>query len=135
MTDLFAVTHSTSMQVHKTRLVLRNDSDGQDLRMDRRRKMGAFKICGVHVYLHQRCAYRVAKNTPEMQECLKRRMLSIMLSVNCVCERTFDHHEWVSESTLAMHEEQELMGRELDHGSCIPCVVQWCTPWFSAPAR
>ena len=54
-----------------------------------------------------------------------------MLCVNWVCEGAFDDHEWVSESTTAMREE-EVMGRELDYEICNPCVVQWCTLWLSA---
>ena len=27
------------------------------------------------------------------------------------------------------------MGKELDYEICIPCVVRWCTLWFSAPTR
>ena len=41
--------------------LLRYDGDGQDLRMDRRREMGGFKICGMHVDLHQMCADRGTK--------------------------------------------------------------------------
>ena len=74
------------------------------------------------------------KPTPEMQEYLTRRMLFIMLCVNWVCAGTFDDHEWVSESTIAMQEE-EVMGMELDYENSVPCVVQWCMPWFSAPTR
>ena len=33
--------------------------------------------------------------TPEMEEYLKRRMMSIMLSLNWVCAGSFDDHEWV----------------------------------------
>ena len=44
------------------------------------------------------------KPTPEMQEYPKRRMLSIMLCVNCVCAGALDEHEWVSESTVAEQE-------------------------------
>ena len=54
--------------------------------------------------------------------------------MNWVCEGAFDDHEWVSESTIPMQEE-EVMGRELDHEICVSCVVQWCMLWFSAPAR
>ena len=56
-----------------------------------------------------------------------------MLCVNWVCEGTFDDDEWVSESTIAMQEEE--MGRELGCEICVPCVVQWCMLWFSAPIR
>ena len=45
----------------KSRLLQRNDSDGQDPLMDRRRKMGGFKIGNVHVDLYQDGAYRVAE--------------------------------------------------------------------------
>ena len=62
------------------------------------------------------------KPTPEMQEYLKRRMLSVMLCVNWVCAGTFDDHE--SDSTIA-EQEEEVMGRDLDYEICIPCVVQW----------
>ena len=56
-----------------------------------------------------------------------------MLCVNWVCEGTFEDDEWVSESTIAMQEED--MGRELGCEICVPCVVQWCMLWFSAPTR
>ena len=45
------VTQSTSMQLHSR-------SDGQDQWMGRRRKLGGFKICGMHVDLHQMRALR-----------------------------------------------------------------------------
>ena len=51
--------------------------------------------------------------------------------MNWVCAGTFDDHEWVSESTITQQEE-EVMGRELDYESCVPCVVRWCMLWFSA---
>ena len=57
------------------------------------------------------------KPTPEMQEYLKRRMLS----VTSVCARTFDDHEWVSESKNVEEEEEEVMGSDLDYEICIPC--------------
>ena len=37
-------------------------------------------------------------------------------------------------STILQHEE-EVMGTELDHEIGIPCAVQWCMLWFSAPTR
>ena len=40
----------------------------------------------------------------------------------------------MSESTNAQHVE-EVMGMELDYKIGIPCVVQWCMMWFSAPTR
>ena len=69
-----------------------------------------------------------------MEEYLMRRMMSIMLCMNWVCADTFDDHEWVSESTTAQHV-VEVMGMELDYKIGIPCVVQWCMLWFSAPMR
>ena len=50
--------------------------------------------------------------TPEMNEYLKQRLMSIMLCVNWVCAGTFVIHEWVSESTITQQEEVEVMGRE-----------------------
>ena len=63
------------------------------------------------------------KPTPEMQEYLKRGMFSIMLCVSWACAGTFDDHEWYSESIIAEQEEEEVMGRDLDHEISIPCVV------------
>ena len=102
--------------------------------LTRKRKMGGFKICGMHVDLHPMCADRVRKPAPEMQEYLKRKMLSIMLCVNWVCEGAFDDHECVSENTNAMQIE-ELMGKGLDYELCIPCVVQCLMLRFSALTR
>ena len=45
----------------KSSCLLRYDGDGQDLRMDRRREMGGFKNCGLHVDPHQMCADRGTK--------------------------------------------------------------------------
>ena len=73
------------------------------------------------------------KPTPEIQEYLERRLLSIMLCMNWVCAGTFDDYEWVSESTIAMQEEEEVMGRQLDYENCVHCVVRWCMLWVSAP--
>ena len=72
--------------------------------------------------------------TPEMEMCLKRRMMSIMLCMNWVCAGTFDDQEWVSESTIAQHVE-EVVGMELDCKIGFPCVVQWGLLWSSAPTR
>ena len=74
------------------------------------------------------------KPTPEMQEYLKRRMLSIMLCVNWVYAGTLDDHEWVSDSIIA-EQEEEVMSRDLDYEICIPRVVQWSMLWFCAPTR
>ena len=70
----------------------------------------------------------------EMEEYLKKRMMSIMLCTNWVCEGTFEDHELVSESTITQHAE-EVRGMELDYEIRIPCVVQWSMLWFSAPTR
>ena len=58
-----------------------------------------------------------------MQEYLKRRILSIMKSVNWVCEEALEEHEWVSPLTISTKEEEVLT--ELDSEIDIPCVVQW----------
>ena len=61
MTDPCTVTQSTSMQMYSRKPFLaRHAGDGQDLRMDGCRKMDGFKICGMHVDLHQDGADRVA---------------------------------------------------------------------------
>ena len=57
---------------------------------------------------------RGQKPTPEMEECLKRRLMSIKLCMKWVCAGTFDDQKWVSESTITQHEE-EMMGMELDY--------------------
>ena len=67
------------------------------------------------------------------QDFLRRRLLSIVESVNWVCEESFEEHEWVSEHTISMQEEEILEG--LDFGIDVPCVVQWGMLWFSAPSR
>ena len=69
---------------------------------------------------------------PAMEECLKKRLLSIMLCTNWVCAGTFVDHEWVSESTISQHVE-EVMGMEVDYKIGFPRVVWWCMLWFSAP--
>ena len=62
------------------------------------------------------------------------RMMSIMLCTNRVCAGTFVDHEWVSASTIFQHVE-EVIGMVLDYKIGIPCVVQRCMLWFSAPTR
>ena len=73
------------------------------------------------------------KPTPEIQEYLKRQLLSIVLCTSWVCAGTFDDHEWVSESAIAI--EEKVMGREFDYENCVSCVVQWCMLEVSAPKR
>ena len=67
------------------------------------------------------------------QDYLERRLLSIMESVNWVCEEAFEVHEWVSELTISMQEEEILVA--LNYRIVFPCVVQWGMLWFSAPSR
>ena len=55
-------------------------------------------------------------STPQTEEYLKQRLMSIMLCMNWVCVGTFDDYELVSVSTIHQCEE-EMMGMELDHGS------------------
>ena len=59
---------------------------------------------------------------PEMEECLMKRMMFIMLYPNWVCACTFENHEWVSESIITQYVE-EVIGMELDYEICIPCVM------------
>ena len=63
------------------------------------------------------------------QDYLRRWLLSITECVIWVCEEVFGEHEWVSELTISMQEEEVLV--VLDHRLDVPCVVQW----FSAPSR
>ena len=58
------------------------------------------------------------------QEYLKRRMLSIMERVNWVCEGALEEHESVSQLTISLKEEEEVLA-ELDYEISIACVVQW----------
>ena len=88
----------------------------------------------MHVDLLQRSADKRTILNPEMEEYLKKRMMSIMLCTNWVCAGTYEDHEWVSERTIAQHAE-EVMGMEMNYDIGIPCVVQWCMLWFSAPTR
>ena len=71
--------------------------------------------------------------TPEMEEYLKQRLMSIMQCTSWVCAGTFDNHEWVLESTIT--EQEEVVGKDLDYEICIQRVAQWCMLWFSAPTR
>ena len=96
--------------------------------------MGGFKICGMHVDPQQVVAFGATGTPREMQEYLKRRILSAMLCVNWVCAGNFERHEWVSESTMA-EQEDEVMGGELEYKPCVPCVVHWSMLLFSAPTR
>ena len=72
------------------------------------------------------------KPTPEMEEHLKRRFLSIMLCMNWVCAGTFDDHEWVSESTTTQQEEEQVMGKELHYENKFAVWV--CPPPHSPPS-
>ena len=56
-----------------------------------------------------------------------------MESVNWVCEEALEGHEWVSELTISMQEEEVLVA--LNYGIDAPCVVQLGLLWFSAPSR
>ena len=65
---------------------------------------------------------------------LQGRMLSIMQSVNGVCEDAFnDEHEWVTQITVPELESRALA--DLDYNFEIPCMVQCGWLWFSAPSR
>ena len=62
--------------------------------------MCGFQICGMHVDLHQKVCPQSGGSPLQKCRYLKRRMLSIMLCVNWVCEGAFDDDEWVSERQL-----------------------------------
>ena len=105
--------------------------------IDKEKWVGSKFAAGVWIYTKM-VLTEWRKPTPEMQEYLKRRMLSFMLHVNWVCAGTFDDHEWVSETTT-VEQEEEVTGRDLDYEICMPCVVQrsmqWRMLWFSTPRR
>ena len=66
------------------------------------------------------------------QHFLKRMMLTIMESVNWVCEEVLEEHEWVSPLTISMKEEEVLM--DLDYELDVLCVVHLGFLWFTAPS-
>ena len=55
-----------------------------------------FEICSMCVWIY----------TKQVEEYLKRRMMSRMLCMNWVCAGTFNDHEWVSESRIAQHAQE-----------------------------
>ena len=65
--------------------------------------MGGLKIRGVHVDIYTKAVLCDGQESTE--EYLRRRLLSIMESVNWVCEEAFEGHEWVSGLTICMQEE------------------------------
>ena len=68
----------------------------------------------------------------EQEEHLKQRIMSIMLCTNWVCEGAFVNHEWVTSRTI-FQQEEEILSMVLIFKIDVPCVVQWCLLWFSAP--
>ena len=65
------------------------------------------------------------------QEYLRRRLISIMEGVNWVCKNALEEHEWVSETTICIQKNENLVAKnyEID----VPCVVRWRLLWFSSP--
>ena len=57
------------------------------------------------------------------QDHLRRSFLSIMESVNWVCEEALEEHEWVSPLTVSLKEEEEVLV-DLDYQIDFLCVVQ-----------
>ena len=53
------------------------------------------------------------------QHFFKRRMLSILESVNWVCEEVLEEHDWVSPLAISMKEEEEVL-KELDYELDVP---------------
>ena len=103
--------------------------DGKD---DEKRVGSKFAAC-MWIYTKE-VLTKGQKPIPEMEEYLKRRLMSIVLCMNWVSAGTFDDHEWVSETTITQHVEY-VMGMELDYEIGFPRVLQWCMPWFSAAKR
>ena len=68
------------------------------------------------------------------QDFLKRKMLSMMESVNWVCEEVLEEHEWGSPLTISSKEEEEVL-RESDYEIDVLCVVPRRFLWFIAPSR
>ena len=64
------------------------------------------------------------------QNFLKRKMMSIMESVNWVCEEVLEEHEWVSQLNISLKQE-EVLRDEID----VLCVVPRGFLWFIAPSR
>ena len=65
---------------------------------------------------------------------LQRRFMTIMESVNWVCEDAFkEEHEWVTQCTISEQEDRILA--DLGYNFDDPCVIQWALLWFSAPSR
>ena len=59
----------------------------------------------------------------EQEECLKKRMLSIMICTNWVCAGVFVDRGWVSERTTIQYEEG-ILCLELSYRINVPCVAQ-----------
>ena len=67
------------------------------------------------------------------QNFFKRKMLSMMESVNWVCEEVLEEHEWVSQLNISLKQEEVL--RESDYEIDVLCVVPRRFLWFIAPSR
>ena len=66
------------------------------------------------------------------EEYLRKRIKSITLCTNWVCEGAFIDHEWVTSRTFSPQEE-DILSMALDFKIDVSCVVQWSLLWFSAP--
>ena len=84
--------------------------------------MGGFKIRGVHLNLHQRRVDRLAA-THYRNGGVPEAAFVVHYAMNWVYAGTFDDHEWVSESILALQEE-EVMGKESRSTKTVSHV--WC---------
>ena len=85
------------------------------------------------VDLYKRSFHRRGQILDRVQEEYPRkRMMSIMLCTNWVCEGAFVNHEWVSSRTI-FQQEEETLSMALDFKIDVSCVVQWSLLWFSAP--
>ena len=70
------------------------------------------------------------------QEYLKTRMLSIMESVNWVCEDALEEHEWVSPLTISLKKKKKkCCWRSWIAKSTFFVWYKWGFLWFTAPSR
>ena len=84
-------------------------------------------------WVGSRFAAVLCQGQASTQEYLRRRLISIMESVDWVCDDVLEDHEWVSELTISMQENEVSVA--LNYEIEVPCVVQWRLLWFSSPAR
>ena len=96
--------------------------------------MGGFKICGVHVDLHQRRVDRMAETHSGSGGVLKAAfVVHYAIIVLGLC-RNFRRPRVVFRKHNC-HARRRSNEQEFDYENRVPRVVQWCMPWVSAPTR